>query len=129
MHSGKFCSLYFGFLNEAQTLVCLLYSRQWDSQGTGATVLDHFLDTDQLGKEFIGKGVLPRVVYTEGRGHGAERGREALVSTVTIGIQQAGGWLQAVAGRKQIGDAQLWNEVIFSRFFLYRDNELRGIVL
>lgn len=61
-------------------------------------MLGHPLDTYQLGKEFIGKGVLPGMVYTKQRGHVAERGRGALICTVTISIQEAGRWLQAVAG-------------------------------
>lgn len=78
----------------------------------------HSLDTDQLGKEFIGKSVLPGMVCPEQRGHVAERGGGALIGTVTIGIQEAGGRLQTVAGGEQIWDPQLWNEVIH-KFFLH----------
>lgn len=78
----------------------------------------HSLDTDQLGKEFIGKSVLPGMVYPKQRGHVAERRGGALTCTVTIGIQEAGRRLQAVAGGEQIWDPQLWNEVIY-KFFLH----------
>lgn len=56
------------------------------------------LDTNQLGEEFTGKSVLPRMVCTEWRRHVTEGRRGALIFTVTVSIQQAGGWFQAVAG-------------------------------
>jgi hypothetical protein len=55
-----------------------------------ASVLDHSLDTDQLGKEFTGKRVLPRMVCIKQGGHVAQGRRGTLIATVTVSIQQAG---------------------------------------
>lgn len=46
------------------------------------------LDTDQLGKEFTGKAILPSMVSVKRRGHVTEGRQGSFISRVTTGIQQ-----------------------------------------